>query len=400
MAVQTVAGCIWSSASGAPSITITEGASGNGPGRVAFTIAANSGTARQASLTVAGQAVAVTQTDGCAYGISPSSQSVAAAGSTGTVSVTTSAGCPWTASSGASSITITAGGSGSGPGQVGYAVAANQGLARQGSLTIAGRTFSVSQESGCSCRHLATECIRAGDGEHRFGVGHDGRRLSVDRVERRTLDHDHRRWQQQWPWAGRLFDWRELGTCPSIIADRCRPHVRHLAGERLYLQRVADQRRRSGDRRLRGADSDDGARMSVERHGRRRVGDVPIAQQRRAWWRAIRRRIELRAAANRHRDNRRPAVHCASGVPVHVCARAALRELRRQRRRRRHPRHRDGSYPLHVDRLSTVPWVTVTNGASGSGGGLVQFTVAPAAGANSSGIILIGGQTFTVNQSR
>ena len=49
---------------------------------------------------------------------------------------------------------------------------------------------------------------------------------------------------------------------------------------------------------------------------------------------------------------------------------------------------------------STVPWVTVTNGASGSGGGLVQFTVAPAAGANRSGIILIGGQTFTVNQSR
>ena len=49
---------------------------------------------------------------------------------------------------------------------------------------------------------------------------------------------------------------------------------------------------------------------------------------------------------------------------------------------------------------STAEWIRVTNGASGAGDGLVQFNVLPAVGANRSGTIVIGGQTFTVNQSR
>jgi hypothetical protein len=70
------------------------------------------------------------------------------------VTVTTSAGCNWTAASNNSFITITSGASGSGGGTVNYSVAANTGsLSRNGSMTIAGLNFSVSQAGaggGCT----------------------------------------------------------------------------------------------------------------------------------------------------------------------------------------------------------------------------------------------------------
>lgn len=60
--------------------------------------------------------------------------------------MTASSGCGWTAVSNVSWITITSGSSGSGNGTVGYSVAANSSTSpRQGTLIIAGRTFTVSQ---------------------------------------------------------------------------------------------------------------------------------------------------------------------------------------------------------------------------------------------------------------
>jgi hypothetical protein len=82
----------------------------------------------------------------CTYSISPTSASVAAGGGTGSVSVTAGAGCAWTAASNATFITITGGSSGSGSGTVSYSVAANGATtSRTGTLTIAGRTFTVTQ---------------------------------------------------------------------------------------------------------------------------------------------------------------------------------------------------------------------------------------------------------------
>ena len=72
------------------------------------------------------------------------------AGGSGTVAVTTVAGCDWTATSSASWITITSAGSRNGNGTVQFAVAASTGPARSGTLTIAGRAFTVSQSSGCT----------------------------------------------------------------------------------------------------------------------------------------------------------------------------------------------------------------------------------------------------------
>jgi Zn-dependent metalloprotease len=90
----------------------------------------------------------------CSFSINPTSASFAAAGGSGSVTVSTSAGCNWTAASNSSFITITSGASGSGSGTVNYSVAANTiSTSRNGSLTIAGLTHSVSQAGtggGCT----------------------------------------------------------------------------------------------------------------------------------------------------------------------------------------------------------------------------------------------------------
>ena len=90
----------------------------------------------------------------CSFSINPTSASFAAAGGSGSVTVSTTAGCDWTAVSNSSFITVTSGASGSGSGTVSYSVAANtSSLSRNGSLTIAGLTHTVSQAApggGCA----------------------------------------------------------------------------------------------------------------------------------------------------------------------------------------------------------------------------------------------------------
>jgi Zn-dependent metalloprotease len=90
----------------------------------------------------------------CSFSINPTSASFAAAGGSASVTVTTTAGCNWTAVSNNSFIAVTSGASGSGSGTVNYSVAANTtSLSRNGSLTIAGLTHSVSQAGaggGCT----------------------------------------------------------------------------------------------------------------------------------------------------------------------------------------------------------------------------------------------------------
>ena len=226
--------------SNAPWITVTSGATGSGNGTVTFSVAANTGAQRTGTLTIAGQTFTVTQAAApppCRTSIAPPSQSIGAAGGTGTtvasprrlaahgpprvqqpvvdhgdvgrdrqrqrvgrastsrrtrgaanrhahdcgpdvhghagggaapvhvldrsrrvnpsvrcrqasgtVAVTTAAGCAWTAVSNNSFITVTSGATGSGNGTVGFSVAANTGAARTGTLTIAGQTFTVTQD--------------------------------------------------------------------------------------------------------------------------------------------------------------------------------------------------------------------------------------------------------------
>jgi hypothetical protein len=82
----------------------------------------------------------------CTYSISPTDASFSASGGTGSVSVTTQAGCPWTASSGATWMTITSGNSGTGNGTVNYSISSNtSSSSRMAGSTIASRVFTVDQ---------------------------------------------------------------------------------------------------------------------------------------------------------------------------------------------------------------------------------------------------------------
>jgi hypothetical protein len=169
--VQTTAGCGWTASSGAPWITITSGGSGTGNGAVQFTAAANTGPARSGTLTIAGRTFTVNQAGACAFGISPQQQPVAAAGGSVNVTVTTTAGCPWTAASNAPWISITQGASGTGSGAVTLSVASTAGPARNGTATIAGNTFTVQQANGCTFTLTPTSRSHsASGGDNSFDV--------------------------------------------------------------------------------------------------------------------------------------------------------------------------------------------------------------------------------------
>ena len=84
----------------------------------------------------------------CSYSLSSNSQTFPSSGGSGTVNIIAPAGCGWTAISNAGFITVTSGASGTGNGVVGFSVATNTGAMRSGTLTIAGQTYTVNQNSG------------------------------------------------------------------------------------------------------------------------------------------------------------------------------------------------------------------------------------------------------------
>jgi hypothetical protein len=148
--VTSGSGCGWTATSNAQWLTVTSGSSGTGNGTVQFSAASNNGGTRSGTLTIAGQTFTVNQGSGCSFSLNPTSANAPAGASTGSVGVSSGAGCPWTATSNASWLTVTSGGSGTGNGTVQYSVAANSSSARSGTLTIDGQTFTVNQASGCS----------------------------------------------------------------------------------------------------------------------------------------------------------------------------------------------------------------------------------------------------------
>ena len=144
-------GCAWTAAvaSGGTFLSITSGSSGSGSGSVGYTVAPNTTTtARNGTLSIQGQTFTVTQAAGaCGFTLSATSTTPGIAGGAATVGVTANgANCAWTAATADAFITITSGASGTGSGTVGYTIAPNAAVAfRNGEITIAGQTFSVTQ---------------------------------------------------------------------------------------------------------------------------------------------------------------------------------------------------------------------------------------------------------------
>jgi hypothetical protein len=143
ISVTTQSGCAWNAASSAS--WLTKGTSASGSGTLAYSYGANTGPARNATLTIGGATFTVSQASGCTYSLGTTSASVPAAGGSGSTTLSTSTGCAWTASSSASWLTVSTAASGTGSASVGYSASANTGTARSANLTIGGRTLLVSQ---------------------------------------------------------------------------------------------------------------------------------------------------------------------------------------------------------------------------------------------------------------
>jgi len=93
----------------------------------------------------------------CTFSISPISASFGQQGGTGSVQVSTQAGCRWTANSGASWLTINAGSQGTGNGTVSYSVSSNSSTStRTVASTIAGKVFTVTQTGSTSTNYTIT----------------------------------------------------------------------------------------------------------------------------------------------------------------------------------------------------------------------------------------------------
>ena len=315
--VTSAAGCAWTATSNAAWLTITSGASGSGNGTVAYSAAATTGGPRSAALTIAGQTFTVTQGSGCSFGLAPASLTIPAAGGSSNVNVTAGAGCAWTASSGTDWLTIASGANGSGEGTVRVTAAANTGVARSGTITIAGQTYTVNQPSGCSFTAAPTTItVNALGGNSNVGV-----------------------------------------TAPAGCTWTASSGVNWVT--------VASGSSGSGN----GTTTlSVGVNLGSSRSGTATVAGQTITINQAATlcqW-SIK---PTSAGAKGNGDDGTVAVTAGSGCPWTA--------------------------------TSDVPWITVTSGASGSGNGTVAYTVARnTTNTARTGTITIAGQTFTVNQAK
>ncbi len=192
-----VSGCNWMASSNVTWVRITSPPQGSGNQTLPYQVDANSSAnSRTGAITVSGQTHTITQagtTPNCAYQVSAtSSQNFNAAGGNGSASVNTANGCAWTASSNVGWLTITAGANGNGNGTVNYAVAANNGTSdRNGTLTIAGQTFTVAQAAANDTRPVVTGVRVAGKKLFVFGRNFaDGALLFLNGQKQKKVSND------------------------------------------------------------------------------------------------------------------------------------------------------------------------------------------------------------------
>ena len=108
----------------------------------------------------------------CTYSLTPASASVPFGGASGTVQMTTQAGCGWISGSSASWLTITGNGSGSGNVSIPYTAAANPlGTMRSATIMAAGQTFTVNQAAApCDVTLPANASVGAAGGARTAAV--------------------------------------------------------------------------------------------------------------------------------------------------------------------------------------------------------------------------------------
>jgi uncharacterized protein YceK len=142
-------GCEWRAAVSASWITITEGVTGSGDGRVSYTIAANPlSSERTGIVTVGGQEHVITQTGlECAYRISSSRTEFTSEGGSGGFQVISSVSdCEWAVSANVPWVEITSGARGRGSDTVSYQIESYSGTSvRNANIIVAGETHRIIQ---------------------------------------------------------------------------------------------------------------------------------------------------------------------------------------------------------------------------------------------------------------
>ena len=146
-------GCQWNATSNSSWITINSG-SGNGNGTVTYTVQPNVQPARSGTITAGGQTFTIDQASGCSFTLSSTNVYISSSGGTNQFTVNTGGGCPWTALANEPWIVITSGSSGTGSGNVTFSVQANTSIARVGTITADGQTFTIHQLGTTTVRSL------------------------------------------------------------------------------------------------------------------------------------------------------------------------------------------------------------------------------------------------------
>jgi hypothetical protein len=182
--VVTAAHCTWSATSSAGWLRVTSGSPGTGNGTVSYFVEGNRDVVtRVAGIAVGERTFTVTQAGDprppgvCEYSVTPIEFAPCmSVPYTLTATLTTQAGCTWTATPGASWISVTGGQAGSGPGVISFMVAENWDAPRHGVVMVRWPTVTAGQNlqiSQAGCRYavsVATINFAASGGPGRFDV--------------------------------------------------------------------------------------------------------------------------------------------------------------------------------------------------------------------------------------
>jgi hypothetical protein len=148
VAITGPSGCPWVAQSDAAWIAVTSGAAGSGNGMVGLSIAENGGGPRLGIVRIAGQTYSLTQaapaTGACSFSISPTGQSMTAAGGPAVIGVKADRDCTWSVSTQTPWMAPVVA-SGTGNGTVIVNVALNTGAQRKGTIAVEGQVHTITQ---------------------------------------------------------------------------------------------------------------------------------------------------------------------------------------------------------------------------------------------------------------
>ncbi|CAN5882928.1 hypothetical protein BH18ACI5_BH18ACI5_09650 [soil metagenome] len=389
--------CQWSATSDVPWSTIIGGQTHTGSGDVHFEVAALLGPPRIGSLTIAGQRLEVEQGTGCTYTTAVTALSIGAEGRTSEVGVSAPAGCTWKADSQAPWITILNGEIGSGSGRAMVRVDPTAGPTRTGTIVVAGRTLTVTQSSGCAAIvQPASHAAPVGGGAGSLNVG-----------------------------SAIGCTWAAIASAPWIAITA--GSSGNGAGQVQFTVAANLGPARAGSRTVAGQpvaiSQPSGCTFSVTPASftlgpSAQTSTVSLSTGSACGWTAATAdipwlsfalssgsgpgQVSLAVAANN--GPQRSSVVIVAGNPVSVTQASACTWAVSPRIHEMSAEGGRGNVLVIVDGACTwrassaTSWITMEAGTSGTGNGLVQFIVAPNAGAARSGIVKIAGFDYVVTQ--